>query len=410
MSSSSVVMVCGESLFHFWELEAIIDDIRERPEERKLPDRYHRRNDEVKNRGVPSWYLSRITNYPRMSSYVEPIWDAVYAFASHYCSDPRDRVFGLLALADSESREAFSPDYTKSATAVLLQPVEHHAKDTKGNFSQYNFRFAHEIIGCFGLSPHDSDIAAMRDRRRTALHGEEPFSDITSTRDRPPVVIRENDPSSSDPLPRRSIPDKGLDHVVMTTESYCTVWKNDEGEFFAPLLRAPSRPKSFNNPIRHDFSTGRGRASDGIRLRTPDGSVVGLANKQIQHGDTILLFESVVDSGMFLSALIVRRYGSNIATIVGQCVLDTDVAPCRGGSGCICGDVTHVPDKEAWKILMSPEDLLVFIAQDLKLVHRQPAKFEVPMIDFSVDLEESKERLTTRVTSDEFSSYAMCES
>jgi hypothetical protein len=59
---------------------------------------------------------------------------------------------------------------------------------------------------------------------------------------------------------------------------------------------------------------------------------------------------------------------------------------------------------------MSPEDLLVFIAQDLKSVHRQPIKWEVPMVDDSVDLEESMERLTTRVTSEEFSSYAICES
>jgi hypothetical protein len=67
-------------------------------------------------------------------------------FVSHSCSDPRDRVFGLLALADSECRDAFRPDYTKSATAVLLQLIEHHAETDKGDDSSTNFFWAHIII------------------------------------------------------------------------------------------------------------------------------------------------------------------------------------------------------------------------------------------------------------------------
>jgi hypothetical protein len=415
MRSNSLIMVCGEDLFNFWKLHSFVSDITETPEAVEYQQRIH----ELVTVKRPSIYFDMIdiialkdTGGPETIRDVwGTIWDLASTFADHYCSDPRDRVFGLLALADSESREAFSPDYTKSATSVLLQLMEHHAKVAKRNDSRHDARCALDIIGAFGSSLDNPDIAAMWDRRRSALHDDDPFSDIIATRGLGPLATRGVDSCSSGPLPRRLVPDMGSGHVVMDVESHCTAWKNDAGEFFVPLLRTPNKKRRFTKPIQHDFSTGKGSASDGIRLRTSDGSVVGLANKQIQPRDTIFLFEDATD-GTFPNGLIVRKHsyemdGKIVAMIVGQCILDPDFSPCQGGSGCMCGDVTHASDKETWKVLMSPEDLLVFVAQDLMMVHRQPSKFEVPMVDMSVDLERSIQRLTTRVTSGVFSSYAI---
>jgi hypothetical protein len=324
-------------------------------------------------------------------------------FVSHSCSDPRDRVFGLLALADSECRDAFRPDYTKSATAVLLQLIEHHAETDKGDDSSTNFFWAHIIIGAFGLGPDEPDIASMRDRRRIAVHDQDPFSKITvATRGLRPLFIRENDPCSSGLL-LQGLVDTKSHHIVLDAIWHCTVWKNAAGQCIVPL----QKPNRASDSSRHKTSTGQETTAGGVRLRTPDGSLVGLANQQIQHGDTILLFESGVNEGIFHSALIVRRWGPTIAMIVGQRIVDSDVEICQGGSGCVCRGAMHTSDSDVWQALMSPEDLLVFVAQDLKSVPRLPSYSGMPVMDVSVQPERSRERVTTRVTSEEFSSYAM---
>jgi hypothetical protein len=337
MRSRPVILVCGKDLFHSWEIEAIMNDIGGMPE----PGEYPQRTRELGMRERPSFYFDMIVSHDLTFS--KTIWSVMRTFVSHHCSDPRDRVFGLLALVDPEYREAFRPDYTKSATAVLLQVIEHHAEMDKGEDSSGNFFWARTIIAAFGLGPDEPDIASMRDRRRIAVHGQDPLSDITiATRDLRPFSVRENDPCSAGRLPQGLV-DTGSRRIVLDAKWHCTVWKDGAGEFLV---------------------------------------------------------------GFFHSALIVRRYSSTIATIVGQCILDSDVKSGQRGSGCVCRDGTHTSTNDTWQALMSPEDLLVFVAQDLKSVPQLPSKYGMPVADVSVHPKQSIERLTTRVTSREFSSYA----
>lgn len=393
-------MVCGKDLFHFWELEAFADDISVTPGE----DGYRQPRGDI-HWVFPSFYFESIALHRMGTS--DPIWDVVHTFSSHYCSDPRDRVFGLLALADSESREAFTTDYTKTPTMVLLQLLEHHAAMVKDEDCSGIFHEAHHIIGAFGLGPENQDISAMRDRRRTAAHDDGLIRNITATRNQKRLAIRENDSCHSCGLPRGPIPHTTFNHVVFDARLRCRVWKNDANEFVAPLRRRDGSGTS------HDFSTREEVEAEGIRLRTLDGSVVGLVDKQTQHGDTILLFKGGhIDNAIFRSGLIVRkrmcyRGGTFVATIVGQCIFNSDFILCEVCSDFWCNRATHFSDEERWQVHMSPEDLLVFIAQDLKLVHRRPKKFEVPMVDLWVQLDQSRQRLSTRVTSEEFSSYAI---
>jgi hypothetical protein len=405
--SSSVIMACGEGLFHYWELDAIMGDISGTSDISRFRQRGQRHEELLlEARGEPSYYLEMIREKRGARHFESSIWDLICGLTHHFCSDPRDRVFGLLSLADSKSRYTITADYSRSATAVLLQLIGYHAERDQGRESKSNFYFAHNIIRAFGYGP---EIAAMRNRRCTFIHGEDPFPDAhtKATRDQRPQSIGENGSCSADRLPWRLVPNDRFNHVVLEAKSHFTVRENDAGEFVALLWR----PETAYDGLRHDFSTQQDDTSDGIRIHMPDGSVVGLANRQMQQGDTVLLFDNGISLDVFHSALVVRRLDSAIAAIVGQCIVDSDVENCPGNFfGCVCGDVTHALEKVTWKVLMSPEDLLVFIAQDLKSVHRQPIKWEVPMVDDSVDLEESMERLTTRVTSEEFSSYAICES
>jgi hypothetical protein len=393
-------MVCGKDLFHIWELEAFADVIFIKPGEEEYRQRLH-----DLHWVQPSYYFDTIALHRAGDS--DPIWDVVHTFSSHYCSDPRDRVFGLLALADSKSQKAFTTDYTKTPTMVLLQLLEHYAKTVWRRDYEYNFKLAHEIIGAFGLGPGNRDIAAMRDRRRTAAHDDGLIRNITATRNQKRLAIRENESCHSCGLPRGPIPHMTFNHIVFDARLRCRVWKNDANEFVTSLRRR----NGFGTT--HDFLSREEVEAEGIRLRTLDGSVVGLVDKQTQHGDTILLFEGGHSgNAIFRSGLIVRkrmcyRGGTFVATIIGQCIFNSDFVPCEACSDYLCSNPTHFSDEERWRMHMSPEDLLVFIAQDLKLVHRQPKKFEVPMVDLWVQLDQSRQRLSTRVTSEEFSSYAV---
>ena len=365
----------------------------------------------------PASHLDMLLNHEDKDPSEATIWDLICKFPTPLCSDPRDRLFGLLSMADLESRATFSPDYTKSAASVLLQLLEHLATNDWKHVSKESgatFYWAYVVIVVFGLGPHDRDIAAMRDRRRTFAHDCGPFSDVSATRVQQPSFIRQNDPCSFYQLPRDLV-DMGSRYIVLDYSRPCTVSKNDTGGLVAPLRKQ----RMADNSIRHDFSKGQEGTPEGIKLHTPDGSVAGLANKQIQHGDTILFFECAYSGGSSFSyGLIVRRLlckssRSFVARIIGQCIVDPDFEIHNESSDDVCRDVVDDSDDSdeetwvEWKALMSPEDLLVFVAQDLNLIHSRPSRFHGPVVDISIDPTESRKRLITRVTSEEFSSYAI---
>lgn len=188
------------------------------------------------------------------------------------------------------------------------------------------------------------------------------------------------------------------------------VSKNQAGEFIVPLLNSGI----VEDPIRHDFESAQ-RGADGIiSLRNPGGMVIGLANKHIRSADILLLFSCGSRSAVFPAGLVVRRFkyrakGSVIATIVGQFIVDADVVtfsqdPWRWR------EVHHEKDswvKVKWWAHMSPEDLLVFIAQDMKCGHRVTETRERTVAEPSVWPEESVRRLTTSITCERFSLYVI---
>lgn len=378
-------MLCGESLFHFWKLAALETDLTSKPKAAVYQQRWH--DIEIRH---PSWYLQMLLDF-RDGEVDSSICNLVDTYHASYCYDPRDRVFALLPLADSASRRAFLPDYTQSVAEIALRLLEYKAKhpvDVEYIFYESNFREVHDVVGAFGLGPDDTDIAAMQKRRR--------------------IADRNDEPCSGQAQLRTSTMPKVLYRITMEAESYCEVWQDVTGQYVASLSGSNSRKRNLPVMRREECET--------TAIRTPNGVVACLTNKQIQPGDTLLFFRGA-NRSIFHCGLVVRHTKHEgttpaIATIVGQCLRITNIQVCSNGPSCTCDGhhlMSYSEEKSPWKVHMSPEDLLSFVAQDLKLEHRQPKKFEVPMRDVAVRWDESAERLNTSVTCEALSSYAVFE-
>lgn len=401
-------MVCGSSLFQFWKLDALTHEFQTMPKAEEHQQR-------VLDMRQPSWHFvffcEHRENDPKYSS-----WELADSYHASYCSDSRDRVFALLPLADLASREMFQPDYTKSVVEIVLQLLRSKAKSDAEDaedaaaqridfYYKDNFKGSHLVIGSFGLGPEDPDIAAMLKQRVSALQQD---LEVPATRECRQSMSRHN----ADRLNQR-LDDSGTSLIVLAVRSHCTISTDHAGGYFVPLSRLEKSWRA----NRHDGAT-RSAAEYATRLRGFDGTVVGLVSTEVQHGDTLLLFDTASQAyEIFHAGLIVRRFllrtgGSVVAKIIGQCLVDFDVEVCQDHSACECedhGPWMHVRDDQykGWKVHMSPEDLLLFIAQDLKVEHRQAEKFVAPMVDLSAHVDESSKRLQMSVTREELSSYAV---
>lgn len=399
-SNSATIMLCGKTLFHFWELGALADDVLNIQVSGSAD---HLQDLEIRS---PSWYLWWLLE-SQENDQDASIWEHVSTYYASYCSDPRDRVFALLDISDSASRQAIRPDYTLSVTSLVLRLLGFKAKldkqkdaSTRAYFIvpyEYNFRDIHNVIGACGLGPRDPDVAVMLKKRLDADCNDVP-TDVSPSH-----------------LPQRpwSFESGHLCRIVLDVKSHCKIWKNEAGEYIAPLsTRSTVRIEARRKGHFHQSS----RADDATPLRNLNGTVVGLVPNHVQSEDTLLFFHDG-NARMFHCGLIVRQskhdtHSSAVGMIVGQCIFSTDIEVCRGGQSCVClrrHPSPHIPQNLRWQVHMAPEDLLVFIAQDLKLEHRTPKKFEVPMADVAVRWEESEKRLGTRVTCGPFSSYAVLE-
>jgi hypothetical protein len=373
-----------------------------------------------------SWFLevflSDMDGCPTISS----IWYLASLYHSSKCFDPRDRVFGLLALADQASVETILPDYTKSVTEVLLQLLDHKAAcDVEVQYSSFGDTFgeAYSIIGGFGLGPEFPDIADMSRRRRTN-HCEYKAS--------PSFVHRDS-----------TLEPDTTNRIILGADSYCKVSQNEAGQYVAPLVaqRKSTQKTRVDVDSTVDFL-------DALRtIHDPAGAVAALATNLIQPGDILQFFQvSAIRQIPQSIGLVVRVLEGKLHTIVGQFIFNSKYEPCSGialttreeiqlrgtsnsdlddnaetravGSDeprqrCPCGGEPGLHDRGgwSWKVHFSPEDLLLYIAQDLELEeHEPPAKYVAAfMMDLAVHPRERAKRVITDVTSEPLSSYAVCE-
>lgn len=355
-----------------------------------------------------SWALRMLMKRPTYG--VESLWNLVLDYSASQCSDPRDRVFGLVELANDTSLEPFRPDYSKSHTQVIIQLLEHQAKLRKldnsgsrrdGPRGDYKMEDAFAIVRSYGSGPDVCDITTMLHRRRDIYHSSKRSLD-------PPL----HDLSRALGSQRR---------IDLDVYSYCRVQRKRSGRYGAlRCWQAPLIRKELNGryPIRN-LLVEQESQSEALRICDPSGTVMALADKKTRSGDVLLFLHDSAEFRAHIPGLVVRRANKSIYMVVGQFIYDPGVRPCPliprsrvpGVYSCECrgDDDLHSSSLgfESWRVEMSAEDLLLFAAQDIK---PNTAELDVdrPMSSTAAQLEGRWRRLVTSVTDEPSSSYAVC--
>lgn len=357
--------------------------------------------------GVTARYMSgraRVLQGPQTGKV--SLWENVVNFKDHACYDLRDRVFALLDLSE---RQDLRPDYLKSATQVLLQLLEqethsHGDSGTSDSRNPCDMTQAFELVKSFRLSPETPEIAGMLEQRRLAHRSQI----IPTNLEHHPDLIGNLERS-------RRIP--------MSVQSYCTITRNDAGVWTAPMVQR--RPHVYN--FGHDFGyVERNVKDDAISVRTPAGATVALTDTKTRPGD-IILFLTDPDADEEkppVVGLIVRPTDRDIYLVVGQAILNSGAQPCMGyriSDPCSCGEKDacscasrlcreceaelgpHYRPGTGFTVHMAPEDVLLFVAQDMGDQGRPHSADDMPVL---VRPEHTVGRLTTSVTSHKLSSYA----
>ncbi|KAK5124605.1 hypothetical protein LTR85_001318 [Meristemomyces frigidus] len=425
--AKQIVFACGNSIFSWNELWTFLGDVgRNRGSldvdletQAKLQDR------------TVSWYLERIgslTFYDQDTP--DPVWELATDYEAFHCNDDRDRVFGLLSMADERSIEAIKPDYTKSKTAVLLQLLAHACGSAnRTGFPSEPSNLIVGVIGGFRLGPDNSEIAGLLQERREK--GCNPTSDHAMELQTPALD---------------SV--NGHERMPVRVQGYCTLARNKAGHLVAALR--PCANEYDDNYVSVDFEKERktwsskygldGAFEHAQNLATKHASlihnqnvIVAVAHKDAKPGDVLLHLGYNTSFAYGLSCpsagMVIRTTAGDRYIIVGQVVYNPEVVPCKSGTNsdtasdgnaevvgsarCRCdggedSEEYHARPDCTWTVHFAPEDLLLFNTQDLHFHVRPIEKNTTPLMDLYVRPEEAAKRLRTNVTSSPFSSYATC--
>jgi hypothetical protein len=327
----------------------------------------------LRERGPVAWskHLQGFLNIDGLTR-LDSLWHHVVSYCDYHCVDTRDRVFGLLSLTVEDS---ISPDYTKSTLQVLLQLLNQQAYRVR-NPSTVSMEDVLCILRAFNLAPEIADMLRLRRSGNAA----------------PRIPSRElvfNNQSQR--------------QIVLESKVYCGVVEDDAGNMVTSKLKK-STPSI--QSLDHGLQYIEQHAEDvAVKIRDPLGRVVALADKKVQAGDTLLFFTDrspPIPFGSLVAGLIIRSTTSSIHVVVGQVIADHGI-----------GFKNHTTPRgfefshQDWWVFMSPLDLLLFAAQDMKSDISSSGEGVVSSITRTAHPEEIVKRLTTSVTTDLNSSYAI---
>lgn len=414
------VVACGDAVFRMHEFKNLCWDangesLKFEPEDPEL----HQRFDQLSKHPLSShletlwfWTANRTMS----------LWSLVMTYSSYRCFDSRDRVFGLLALANRNVPESrvVEPDYTKSSTEVVLQLLDLLACNSEETLSRWYA--ADEDSGSTNASLHGvkSDMAAMLTVVRSIESRSEqtgPNAMVRLRRSLPYDIPIDRDLKSQYQVAHR----ENLRRISIQVCLSCTVSESEDGDMVAPLCRDGTFPEI----EAHDFAYVLENTKDNaVSIHDPVGTIVAVADKNIKGGDTILCFSLHGRRDPALAGLIARPAKGAVHAIVGQVVFDEGVRPYGktncccvnlGRPGCECGKDKHLHHSEEreWTVYMSIEDVYLFLAQDMKTKGHdldRGAELSMSLLTLRENREDTARRLQTRVTSgDLLSSYAVCE-
>lgn len=202
--------------------------------------------------------------------------------------------------------------------------------------------------------------------------------------------------------------------IILEARWSCTIWKDEAGKMVTSLLRESTPDTQIRG---HDFQYVQKHTEDtAVKIYNHLGRVVALADKNVKAGDQLLFFSNEGPSaypayGLCppFAGLIVRPIDCGIHIIVGQFIIDYGIKPCQSPCSCVAdsGKQRHGFEPENWWVYMSPEDLLLFVVQDMMSEASLPNDGVGPVMKLSVRREETAERFITSITTDPVSSYAI---
>jgi hypothetical protein len=240
------------------------------------------------------------------------------------------------------------------------------------------------VIGGFLLGPLAAEIAAMLGMRRaTPVAPDLP----PLTRDR-----------FVDPWTQR--------RIVLQVLDCCTIWEDANGNMMSSFSKGGDAPTHVGDrDFRHVEQT-PGKIA--VKVRTPMGMASALVGKNVKAGDSILLLRDGIHGPRApITGLVVRPFERDLHIIVGQVVVGDEFTPSTDAGNvfdCLFWDGFF---RWNWLVFMSPADFILYVAQDLKSHISPPEEGVGPAIAWSVCPEAKAKRLTTSVTSDPVSSFAI---
>ncbi|KAK5107431.1 hypothetical protein LTR62_001292 [Meristemomyces frigidus] len=406
--SPYIIMACGDEIFPLAAFHALYRDSNEAVENiiRGLP--YGTNN----HRGwaATSWYMDTLLTQVRLGTLAEvgteSIAELVFTFAEWQCFDARDRLFALLAMADDSSVSGITPDYTQSTVSVLLRLLKQIC--IAGVFSSVTdkdigMEELFVIISAFRLEASQHEIAALLIARLCHRSPSQvPYSQL---------------------VPVAEPPEQERVRIPVRIQSFVSIQDDEDGKLWAPLYRNEEEvyPAEWALGLRTAFRQACQQAQDSSGKIHSRGETLAIATGSVKAGDIALYFGNNKNDRSkkhFASlhtpcaGLVLRQTSSERYLIVGQIIFDLDVEPLphalRPEAGRDKATGPSDPPDVVWEVHFAPEDLLLFIVQDLAY-HQTPREHNRPtMLDCAVRPESTVKRLQTSVTADIFSSYATC--
>lgn len=384
----NVLVVCGDSIFTFDALWILAWDLDKNPDYRE-------------KRGIVAYskHLQGLLDYDGTISERGPgcLWKLAVDHHNYHCADTRDRVFALLSMSHDDS--SIRPDYTKSALQVLLQLLKEKLNRLPDDSLM---RSMSSIVSGFHLGPLSAEIADVLQLRRSAH--ETPFrvpQTLTFDHYHPPKIL-------------------------LGSDLCCKVWKDEDSNLVTSLLKeVPPSTKACDHEFHDLWDLEQYAKNVAVRVKNPLGRVVALVDKKARADDVLVFFRDQDRVSDFRYAqtgptslsppaagLVVRPLIRDLHVIVGQVVVGPGIRPERHdespdrnstGTDSLGFELGH----NGWWVYMSPGDLLLFIAQDMKSEVSSPGKDVDSPITRTFCPEETAKRLTTNVTISLNSSYAL---
>ena len=344
------------------------------------------------------------------------LWGQVAAYHDYECTDPRDRVFGLLALADGRASSTLRPDSPISTTQVFTQLLDLYAfnpqedpvwwRETLENSystaapwekSRFDMTGILQVLASMRMDSEQPGVTELVTSRKS-LHYDYPVdAGLTAAY-----------------LFKRHC---SLHRVSVKVCLHCTVSQNDAGKLIAPLCI----DRSITDDSSHDFEyVHDNNKGDATEVENPVGKVVALVDKRTRVGDIILCFSLHGRRDPAVAGLVVRPANGALHIIVGQAIFDLGVRPysknhcsCTdlGRSKCECEQEEYLHPSEAsdWALHMSLQDVLLFLAQDLTSQRPQKSRDHAIVTEVVPHREHTARRFQLSVTSDLLSSYVLRE-